>query len=230
MISARARAFAAQETAVAAGVGEVPSPVVRAAVEQAMARGETHYTDRPGILPLRELVAERITERFGMAVNGAEVLITCGVEEARFVACQQLLRSGGLAAGPADTERITGAVLLRGARLGSQDEREDLLYLASSLGEPPVREALARCPDQAAVLYEVDEPHGRFHPAQVESFAARTTTIGPLGASSWRVGYLVSPPTVSPAMRDFKQALTICSTNLSQWAMLAALRAGEVQI
>ena len=85
-------------------------------------------------------------------------------------------------------------------------------------------------PAEAAILYEINEHRSRFHPGQLKGFAGRTITIGALGDESWRIGYLVSPAARSAGMREFKQALTICSTNLSQWAMLAALDAGEVAL
>lgn len=231
-LSARAQQLGARTLAACEDEhAEGASDAVRAAVEEALLRGETHYTDRPGSLPLRELIAEQLRLRFGIAVDAcAAVLISCGVEEARFVACQQLLRAGACVGGLMHLERLSGAAQLRGARLATGDDKPDLLYLASSAPEPVLREVLAHCPAEAAILYEVDEHACGFHPAQVVGFAARTTTIGPLGAPSWRAGYLLSPPELSPAMRDFKQALTICSTNLSQWAMLAAMREGEARI
>ncbi len=41
----------------------VPQAVIDAAVE-ALAAGKTHYTDRPGILPLRAGITEYIKRRF----------------------------------------------------------------------------------------------------------------------------------------------------------------------
>ena len=203
------------------------SPSTRAAVEAALDRGETHYTDRPGILPLREKIALALTKRFGIEINAkADLVVTCGITEARFVAVQQLLEPGGVLAAPASSERLFGAALLRRVTLSpSLTPETQLLYLTSSTPEPILRESLENLPATATILYEMDDPlkgaDPSFHPAHVADFAARTATIGNLCAESWRIGYLASPSNVSIQIRDFKQALTICTTNLSQWAALA---------
>jgi len=203
----------------------VATPPIRAAVEAALDRGETHYTDRPGILPLREKIAALLRLRFGVEINAKnDLVVTCGVTEARFVATQQLLRPGETLAAPAEADRLYGAAALRRVVLETAISPDtQAVYLTSATPESALREYLAAAPKIATVLYEVDEPASRFHPAQLAEFADRTVTIGQLGEESWRIGYLASPGAFSPAMRDFKQALTICSTNLSQWAALAAM-------
>lgn len=201
----------------------VPSPSVRGQVEAALDRGETHYTDRPGILPLREKIAASLQQRFAVPVNASgDLIVTCGVTEARFVAVQQLLQPGQTIAAPALSDRLLGAALLR--RVVLQDDvapGTNMVYLASSISEERSRSLLAKAPAGCLVLFEVDEQENRFHPSQEAGFEDRTVTIGGLGDPGWRLGYLASPARYSPALRDFKQALTICSTNLSQWAALA---------
>ena len=208
---------------------EVVTPWERlaSAVEQALSRGETHYTDRPGILPLRQQVTAMLAGRFGVNADArSAAVITCGAVEGRFVALQQLLKPGQSAWAPSSVEeRFAGAVLLRRASLVGSPEAATLVCLASSLGESVLREALSVMPAEAVVLFEVDEETSRFHPGLVEGLADRTVTIGQIGYASWQMGYLVSPGKVAAGLRDFKQALTICSTNLSQWAALAAMEA-----
>jgi hypothetical protein len=114
--------------------------------------------------------------------------------------------------------------VLRGAKLAdSIPENSRMVYLQSSTPESSLRSHLARTPASALILFEVDTSENRFHPGQVEGSENRTITIGGLGEESWRIGYLASPGGPSGILRDFKQALTICSTNLSQWAALEAL-------
>lgn len=212
-----------------------PEVAVRATLE-ALDRGETHYTDRPGILPLRQAVTRGLHARFGIEVDPkANTVITCGVTEARFVAVQQLLAPGeGLYAGDY-AERLGGALTVRGARLVEGVGEAPVLYLSSAMPEDAQRVLLGEAGEGALVVLEVEEGEGSFHPAQLESFADRTVTIGDIGASdgllSWRVGFLAAPPSTAPGLRDFKQALTICTTNLSQWAALALLedQAGETR-
>ena len=210
----------------------VASGTICSAVIDALHRGETHYTDRPGVLELRMAIAEKLTGRFAIAVDaGADVVITCGVTEARFVAAQQLLAPGTILAAPLVGERMEGAAMLRRAQLVTAiGTNADAVYLTSSMPGSECRAAIELAPANANILYEIDEHTSSFHPGQLKDCVERTTTIGNLGDDGWRIGYLVSPRPASPGMRDFKQALTICSTNLSQWALLAALEAGEVTL
>ncbi len=100
---------------------------VREAAKAALDAGATHYTDRPGVMELREAVALKLAERNRIAVAPAEeVLITCGIQEALFLALQVLAGSGDevIITGPALPEdlelvRSVGAA----ARVAASDER-----------------------------------------------------------------------------------------------------------
>jgi aspartate/methionine/tyrosine aminotransferase len=224
-ISKRAKILLAHRVEAPANTGLDPAPAnVRLAVEAALDRGETHYTDRPGVLLLREKIAQALRERFGILTDARrEVIVTCGVTEARFLAVQQLLQCGDVLTAPGAKELLFGAAVLRGAELTESIPADvRMVYLQSSTSEASLRSNLARTPASALVLFEVDERESGFHPGQIESFAHRTITIGGLGEESWRIGYLAWPGGASDSLRDFKQNLTICSTNLSQWASLAA--------
>ncbi|MEL6269684.1 MAG: hypothetical protein AAGK74_06720 [Chloroflexota bacterium] len=61
-----------------------PQSAVAGAV-QALDDGKTKYTNRPGIVPLREWVANHViaTYRVGMTAN--DITITCGIAEAEYV-------------------------------------------------------------------------------------------------------------------------------------------------
>lgn len=207
--------------------GPVPEVAVRATLD-ALARGETHYTDRPGILPLREAVTKRLRERFGLNIDPkANTVITCGATEARFVAVQELLEPGDGLYAEANPEWLEGPLVIRGAELTDELEAAKVLYLSSSLPEDKQRGLLERLSDEALIVLELDDEASTFHPAQLEPFADRTVTIGDLGVQdgllSWRVGFLAAPPSNAAGLRDFKQALTICTTNLSQWAALSVM-------
>ena len=199
------------------------SAAVLVQINEALDRGETHYTDRPGILPLRQKIAFSLANRFAISTDAKnDIIVTCGVTEARFVAIQQLLQPDQTIAVPTSSDRIFGAALLRRVLLQEDvTHNTDVLYLTSSMPEKQLRSSLAATSPACLIVFEVDEPKNHFHPSQIAGFENRTVTIGQLGDDSWRVGYLASPASFSPALRDFKQALTICSTSLSQWAALA---------
>ena len=83
-----------------------PTPVRgQEAAKAALDAGATHYTDRPGVADLREAVAIKLAETNRVAVAPAdEVLITCGVQEALYLALQVL-------AGLGDEVIVTGPAL-----------------------------------------------------------------------------------------------------------------------
>ncbi len=222
----------------AIAIGDLPSPplpngeatMAQAAVAGVLAaldRGETHYTDRPGILPLRRTIAEILNRRYALACEAGHITLTCGATEARFVTVQRLLDEGAALAAPAAAGTIAGAVLARGGRMTDDPSQAQLLYLTSSTSNDDLAAALRAASEDCLVVYEIDDADASFHPVQVSGFTGRVVTIGEIGIDHGlvgaRLGYLAAPPGEAAALRDFKQALTICSTNLSQWAALAVV-------
>lgn len=68
--------------------------IVQATID-ALNRGETHYTDRVGIVPLRRALAARVAAEDGLDYNPqGEVLICGGGSEALFVATQMIIEPG----------------------------------------------------------------------------------------------------------------------------------------
>lgn len=222
----RLQALAPVDLPSADSMGSVPETAVHATLD-ALERGETHYTDRPGILPLRVRVGEKLSARFGLAFGEADTVITCGVTEARFVAVQELLTSDQTLFDGTGAQVLAGALIVRGASFTDDIGSAKVVYLTSTASEEEQRKLLSQARDDAFILYEVDDSTNIFHPAQLATFGKRTITIGNLcteeGLQSWRVGFLVAPKPSAAGLRDFKQALTICTTNLSQWAALALL-------
>lgn len=213
--------------ATARGRGVAVPEAVRDAADAALQRGETHYTDRPGILPLRQQVARRLARDFGAEVDAAKgVVITCGGTEARFVAVQQLLPRGGTLVALSHPERVAAACVVRDVTLAGPDADPTGAVALYLNGETPHEVAdpwLARARDGAwPVVFEADA--GGRHPAAL-GLAEQTVTIGSLGLehgmASWRLGFLAAPAAKAGPLRDFKQALTICTTNVSQWGALA---------
>jgi aspartate/methionine/tyrosine aminotransferase len=82
---------------------------LRQAAKDALDAGRTHYTDRPGVAALREAVALKLAEvnRIHMA-PADEILITCGLQEAMYLAMQVLVGRGNevIVSGPALPEDI----------------------------------------------------------------------------------------------------------------------------
>ncbi|GIV81121.1 MAG: hypothetical protein KatS3mg051_0475 [Anaerolineae bacterium] len=71
-VTTLARPLAARVEGLPAPAALPPGPPLPAAVLEAacaaLDAGKTHYTDRPGILPLREWVSAYLRERYGLDV------------------------------------------------------------------------------------------------------------------------------------------------------------------
>lgn len=78
---------------------DIPGPesIIAPAVA-ALQAGKTKYTDRPGIIGLRQWVSDHLREKYGLDIAPDAVTITCGVEEAEYVAlkCFTDWQPGGL--------------------------------------------------------------------------------------------------------------------------------------
>lgn len=214
------------------GKSDIPQNVIQAAVD-ALARGETHYTDRPGIPEFRQWVADDLGRRHGVSIDPKEVTITCGSTEARYVTMTLLARPATRVLCLGDPAPIRGALHLVGAQpadsidagqitvlyLRPDDERAAL----SALLRPAERENWWIVWDMSLATARPD-----FHPAQNEKLAARVVTIDSLShrMAGWRIGWMAGSE-AALRLRARKQAITICTTNVSQWAGLESLRSGE---
>ena len=72
---------------------EMSSPLdeqIIAGAWEALASGQTHYVDVPGIAPLRQAVAEHLNSLTAAQYQPANILVTAGVQEARFLTIQKI--------------------------------------------------------------------------------------------------------------------------------------------
>ncbi len=206
----------------------LPASVIEAATS-ALDRGETHYTDRPGIPEFRAWVADHLRERYNVNVGPAAVTITCGSTEARFVCLTLLASPGSKVICPGDSSRIRGAAHLVGAKIVDAI-RDDvsLLYITPDDYRETSIELLQRAEETDWwIIYDLsfaktDPP---FHPAQNPKLASRVVTINSLSEqmAGWRLGWMAGSE-MALRLRAGKQAITICTTAVSQWAGLEWLR------
>lgn len=204
------------------------APIYNEAVAQAaanaMTAGHTHYTDRPGILPLRQNVVNTLGARYGVEMSADEVTITCGVIEGRFVAFKQLVPAGSkiLAATPSP---IAAAAQLIGAAVTDDAAAENIVMVFLTPADNPAK--------RDAILEQAQANHWwivwdmgafssdeNFHPAQNPALAPKTITLGEINElAGWRVGWMAGSSAANK-LRAFKQSITICTTSVSQWAAL----------
>ena len=241
---------------------DLPSaPTVRAAAKAALDAGETHYTTRPGINPLREAIAAKLANENGINIDPlAEVLVTCGGQEALFVALNVLLSKGdqALLVGPQSVRHAAIIALAGGeptpvaadldagltvdpARAAAQlSDRARMLivetpsYAGSTIDEATLGELAKLAVERELVVVALEglEPFvhdGARHVSigSLPGMAERTVTINGFSAAyglrGWRVGYMAGPRALLQPITQLKQALTICTTAVSQYAALAAV-------
>jgi aspartate/methionine/tyrosine aminotransferase len=200
---------------------DVPQSAQNGAI-QALADGKTHYTNRPGIVPLREWVAQNLNTEYKLGIDKDEVTITCGVEEAIF-ACVMVLAENSIFT-VNDTSRLKGASTLKDVPLRhSIDELNDgtLIYLANNDPQDTVDAILENANAETCwIMWDTTVSESDFHPAQNEKWASRTIMIGSTEdvLTGWRIGWMAGS-LMAGKIRGFKQSMTICSPSISQWAV-----------
>lgn len=201
----------------------LPPAVIERAAE-ALDAGRTHYTDRPGILPLRTQIVETLGSVYGLEMSADAVTITCDATEARFVVVKQLAEPGAhlLHAG-------SGAALAALAHLTETHLTEavsdavSIVYLTPN--DDPARAAelceLAQARGWWVLWDTAGGMSGGWHPAQNPALAPQVISSGSFAAAlpGWQVGWLAGSK-VAGKLRAFKQSMTICTTSISQWAAL----------
>ncbi len=202
----------------------IPQAVIDLAIK-ALDEGKTHYTDRPGILPLRQWVCDHLNTRFDVAITPDQVTITCGRAEARFVTVKLLAETGTQIYCPGDSSAITGTAHLASATIVDTVDDPAKISLAYLTPNDPdtTREEVAKFTEQHDwwLAWDVVQNEQNFHPAQDTKISARVITIGALPAQmdGWRIGWMAGSA-MATKLRAYKQSMTICSTSVSQWASL----------
>jgi DNA-binding transcriptional MocR family regulator len=177
------------------------------AAESALDAGHTHYTDRPGILPLRQKVSAALAAD-GIAIAPDAITISCGLIEGRFVALKQLVPPSGRVASP--TADLSGVCALLGLTQTVDLAQADLVYavgaagLVAALTTPAAWIVCEYQPNQAYTLPAAD--------------ADRVLFIGEFAQLvGWRVGFMAGSKAAGK-LRAYKQSMTICTPSVSQWA------------
>lgn len=205
---------------------EIPASAKEGAI-QALADGKTHYTDRPGIAPLREWVSKSLQETYHLTIDKNEVTITCGLEEAIF-ACVMRLAEGAILC-PGDASHLHGASTLKDMPLKySLDDLTDgmLIYLTPTDEQETIDEILAKASAETCwIVWDTSIGESDFHPAHDKKWSKRTVTIGSLEKElpGWRIGWMAGSD-MAGKLRAFKQSMTICSPSISQWAANGSVR------
>jgi aspartate/methionine/tyrosine aminotransferase len=199
-----------------------PTLVIDSAVE-ALQRGETHYTDRAGVMPLRAVVAQRLAAQTGISVDPKVITITCGLIEARSIAIRVLVKPTIVC--PQMLPDVIAVAHLIGAQVvpAVVDATSDYVAYLTPADPPDQIAAILR--GNALVIWDMSIAGPAAHPAQDATIAPRVTSLDSLDPllPGWRVGWLAGSE-MADRLRGFKQALTICTTSVSQWAVIEWLK------
>ncbi len=131
-------------------------------------------------------------------------------------------------------DRIAGAISSRTRAIvtispnnptGAVYRREDLV----AVNELCRQRGLYHFSDEAYEYFTYEEAT-HFSPASLPNSAAHTISLFSFskgyGMASWRLGYLVAPAHLVPALEKAQDTVLICPPVVSQYAALGALRAG----
>lgn len=187
------------------------APTLIEGAAAALDAGKTKYADRQGIGGLRTWVAQHLQSAYNVALSPDAVTITCGAEEARYVALAILLK-----------------VPLYPALVQEQSAQWDgVLYLRATDPREHIQALITAAPADMPILWDTRGTTDSYHPAQDPTLSARVTSFGVFDGidEGWRVGWLAGGA-AHGAMRAYKQSMTICTPSVSQWAALHHLEAG----
>ncbi len=221
-LAARIAALA-EPTESPADAPPVPQAVIDAAAS-ALESGQTHYTDRPGIEPLRTQAVSMLGKRYGIELDPGQVTITCGATEARFVALKQLAAGKAILAPGGGVSIAQAAALIGAPILTTLGEPTDIgVFYLTPADDPAVAQLLL---DAALaygwwVIFDTALPGSLAHPALNAALAPKVISIGSYSEAlpGWRVGWMAGS-SAHNKLRGYKQSMTICTTSISQWAAL----------
>jgi aspartate aminotransferase len=230
-----------------------PEVVTQAAIE-ALRRGATHYTHSMGIPELRETICAYHNAKYGLALDAERVLVSAGTSVLMFLVMLLLLEPGDEVILPDPTYACYANFvrLARGVPVAvpiheSEGFQLDPATVRARIG--PRTRALLVCspanptgvvmrPEVLRELAELGLPvisdeiyHGLSYGGRDHSVLEYTERAFVLNGYSkyfamtgWRLGYLLFPPEVRPALMRLHQNVMISAPDFPQHAAIAAMR------
>jgi N-succinyldiaminopimelate aminotransferase len=246
-----ASARSAQDLAADATAGPLDERIIEATGE-ALDAGHTHYEPVPGIDPLRAALAQHLSEVTGADWRAGNLLVTAGMQEARFLTLQLIDAQGAALAVPEVVHpgvrkalgvrpRATHALAVDAVR---QLPQLDAMRAALEAGcrllylESPSRLSGATFnAEELAMLAALLEQHnanlildrglapwvgGPGAAAITERVALIGEAFPGAGMASWLAGYVAVPEDWLPPIQSQKQIMSICTATPAQFGALEA--------
>jgi|TARA_R100000501_G_scaffold14680_4_gene26687 aspartate aminotransferase len=141
---------------------DTPDNIVEAAVD-ALRRGEVHYSDMRGLLPLREALAVKLASENGMDVGVDQILVTNGLTHAAFAAIMATIDPGDevIHLEPFYPQHVGKVELAGGRMVAAPLDAEDNFRI-----NPDLIEAKITPKTKAIVLINPCNPTGRVYDAK----------------------------------------------------------------
>ncbi len=238
-------------------------PRVQHAAQQAIASGQTQYTQALGMDTLRQAISDWYANRFGVHIPASRIVVTAGASAALQLACLALIDAGdeilmpdpcypcnrhfvSAADGQAvlipttTDERFQLSAAKVAAAWGPQTRGVLLASPSNPTGTSIDPEELGRIVDvvrQHGGITLIDEIYlGLSHDSRFDQTAlALGDDIISINSFSkyfnmtgWRLGWLVAPDALVPALERLAQNLFICASTVSQQAALACFEADSL--
>ncbi len=237
-------------------VGEPDFPTPRCiceAAQEAMEKGETHYTHSLGILELREAICEHYREKYGVHVDPGQIIVTSGTSPALFMVFSTLLEVGEeiimsdphyscypnyanfLGAKPVFVNVYEeDGFQLRPQEIKKKMGPETRAILINSPSNPTgnllSNERMEKISGLGLPIISDEIYHGLVYGDKEHSILEFTDNAFVLNGFSklyamtgWRLGYVIAPPEFVRPLQKMQQNFFISASSISQWAGLAAL-------
>lgn len=237
------------------GEPDFPTPkCICDAADEAISRGETHYTHSLGITQLREAISEDYLEKYGVQVDPNQVVVTSGTSPAMFMIFSALLEAGDeiIISDPhypcyPNLANFMGArpALVRvyeedGFQLRPEEIQKKIgpktkAILINSPSNPTGNLLSSKRMEKIAGLgppvLSDEIYHGLVYGEKEHSILEFTDNAFVLNGFSklyamtgWRLGYIIVPHDFVRPLQKMQQNFFISAGSVSQWAGVAALK------
>ncbi|MBL7211476.1 MAG: pyridoxal phosphate-dependent aminotransferase [Desulfobacteraceae bacterium] len=243
------------------GEPDFPTPdCICQAANEAIRRGETHYTHSLGIIELREAICQDYRERYDVNVDPGQVVITSGTSPAMFMIFSALLEAGEeiIISDPhypcyPNFANFMGArpVLVKvfeedGFQLRAEEIKKKIgpktrAILVNSPSNPTgnllSRQRMEKIAELGPPIVSDEIYHGLVYGEKEHSILEFTNNAFVLNGFSklyamtgWRLGYLIVPPAFVRPLQKIQQNFFISAGSVSQWAGVAALKKAQADV
>jgi len=232
---------------------DTPECIKEAAI-RAMREGKTHYTHSMGIVELREAIAERYQEQYGVEVSPDQILVTSGTSPAMLLLCMSLLEPGEeiilpnpyYACYPNYVRIVQGKPVFLKVfeEEGFQYKPEEIKPLigprtkaifinspANPTGNLMPPERMKAIAEFGKLVISDEIYHGLVYEGKEHSILEFTRNAIVINGFSklyamtgWRLGYLIVPLEFIRPLQKMHQNFFISANAFVQWAGIAALK------